>query len=280
VQADWARAARADPRTRILLARGTAQLIRHEPETQIAFVTPEHPGLPALDDSCLTLLGWFQGERAVLADLPAEVAVVPPGASFEELRGLLALLREEEARLLSYARALLVWRARHRFCGVCGAPTEPRNAGHLLVCSSSQCGSEVFPRIDPAIIVVVTAGSHVLLGRQPSWPAGRYSALAGFVDAGETLEEAVAREVEEETGVQVDSVHYFGSQPWPFPSSLMLGFHAQASRTVVRLDGELEDARWFDRTELQSSSTPILLPQPHTIARRLIDHWLQQTRPR
>jgi NAD+ diphosphatase len=180
----------------------------------------------------------------------------------------------DEAQLLAYARALLIWRARQRHCGVCGAPTLPRSAGHVLVCTNPACQSEFFPRIDPAIIVLVTDGSRALLGRQASWPAGRYSALAGFVEPGEGLEEAVAREVEEETGVRVRSTRYFASQPWPFPASLMLGFHAHASAGSIQLDGELQDARWFELEELRAAPT-ILLPPPHTIARRLLEAWFR-----
>lgn len=272
----WAAIARSDPQTRVLLARGTSFLVRHEPPTQISFLSPGQAPLPSLPDTQLTLLGWFEARRCLLAELPTEVPFEPTGAArFEELRPLLALLREDEARLLSYARALLVWRARHRHCGVCGSAAQVRNAGHLMVCSSPGCRTEFFPRIDPAIIVLVTTAAKALLGRQKSWPAGRYSALAGFVEPGETLEEAVAREVGEETGIRVESVRYFASQPWPFPASLMLGFHATAAEGAVQLDGELEDARWFERSQLQSPSGP-LLPQPHTIARQLIESWLQQ----
>lgn len=273
--ADWAASARSDPDTRVLLARGTSFWVRYQPRTEIRFLTAEQPPLPALPDSQLLLLGWFDGRRCLLAELPPELSFEPSEGGFEELRPLLAELREDEARLLSYARALLVWRARHRYCSVCGSPTQARNAGHLMVCRSPTCGAEFFPRIDPAIIVLVTAGTQALLGRQKSWPQGRYSALAGFVEPGETLEEAVVREVEEETGVHVEAVHYFASQPWPFPASLMLGFHATAVQSPVQLNGELEDARWFERSELQSSSGP-LLPPPHTIARQLIEHWLRQ----
>jgi NAD+ diphosphatase len=155
---------------------------------------------------------------------------------------------------------------------VCGAPTAPRSAGHALVCTSSECGAEFFPRIDPAIIVQVSDGEHALLGRQASWPAGRYSCLAGFVEAGESLEDAVTREVQEEAGVRVHSVSYRASQPWPFPSSIMLGFEAQATRGPVQLDGELEDARWFSAQELATSGATTLPPR-HTIARRLIEGW-------
>jgi NAD+ diphosphatase len=271
-QRHWAQAALADPHTRYLLSRGTAHLVRHEPHTHIAFLAPEAIAALPIDESQLTLLGWFQGRRCVLIDLPESLPFEMPGTAFEELRPLLPQVPDEEAHLLAYARALLVWRSRHRYCGVCGSPTTPRSAGHALTCTSSSCGAELFPRIDPAIIVLVTDGSHALLGRQASWPPGRYSTLAGFVEAGESLEEAVVREVREETGAQVSSARYFASQPWPFPASLMLGFHAQAPQAQIHLDGELEDARWFERAQLQSGA--VMLPPPHTIARRLIEAWL------
>ncbi len=272
---DWVRAARADPGTRFLVSRGTSHLVRRDPQVEIVFLAAGDLALGAIDDADLVLLGWFRGERCVLVDLPPERSLSVPGAVYEELRALLPLLGEDQAQLLSYARALGVWRARHRHCGVCGAPTRPRSAGHVLACSDAACAAEFFPRIDPAIIVLVTDGARALLGRQKSWPAGRYSALAGFVEPGESLEDAVVREVEEETGTRVERVRYFASQPWPFPASLMLGFHAQARQGPVRLDGELEDARWFDRQELQPAAT-VLLPPPYTIARRLIDAWSQE----
>ena len=132
--------------------------------------------------------------------------------------------------LLAYARALSIWRSRHRYCGACGAPLVAVRAGHALRCTNGACAQESFPRIDPAIIVLVCDGERALLGRQASWPPGRYSTLAGFVEPGESLEDAVAREVFEETGVPVHDVRYHSSQPWPFPSSLMVGFQASACR--------------------------------------------------
>ncbi|MGA2563024.1 MAG: NAD(+) diphosphatase [Steroidobacteraceae bacterium] len=269
----WAQEARADPHTRYLICQGTAHLVRGEPDSSIALLSAAQAHIDTIDDSRLLLLGWYEGERCVLVDLPADAAFACPGATFEELRPLLPVLSEAQAQLLSVARALVIWRARQRHCGVCAAPTEPRNAGHMLACTG--CGAEFFPRIDPAIIVLVTDGTKALLGRQASWPAGRYSALAGFVEPGESLEQAVAREVEEESGVQITEARYFASQPWPFPASLMLGFHARASAGPVRLDGELEDARWFELGQLRSDST-VLLPPAHTIARRLIEAWFAQ----
>src|SRR6185437_16130445 len=271
---DWADAARADAQTQYVVARGTRHLVRAEPQTGIAFVQPGSPLLSQVGETRQLLLGWFRGRRCVLLDLPEELSFEPPGTRYEELRPLLGVLPQEEAQLLTMVRALVIWRARHRHCGVCGAPTASRSAGHLLACTSSSCGAEFYPRIEPAIIVLVTDGRRALLGRQSSWPPGRYSTLAGFVEPGETLEQAVAREVSEETGAQVRSTRYFASQPWPFPASLMLGFHAHASEGPIQRDGELEDARWFDAEELRSPARP-LLPPPHTIAHRLIEAWLE-----
>jgi NAD+ diphosphatase len=269
-QSGWAREAREDPNTRFLIGQGTAILVTREPGASIALLDREQAGLSGIDDSRLVLLGWFNGARCVLVDLPAEYTFAPDNTYYEELRPLLPLISAEEAQLLTLARALLYWRGRARHCGVCGAPTAARSAGFVLVCT--RCATEFFPRIDPAIIVLVTDGPKALLGRQASWPAGRYSTLAGFVEPGENLEEAVAREVEEETGTRITEARYFASQPWPFPASLMLGFHAMASVGPIHLDGELEDARWFELDELRGSPQ-VLLPPPYTIARRLIEAW-------
>lgn len=273
MEPDWAQAALSDPDTRFLVSRGTTQLVQREPDTRIAFLDAAHTLLAGVEPSQLVLLGWFHGQRCVLLELAPDSQVSVPGASFEELRSVVGELAEDQAQLLIYARALVVWRSRHRHCGACGAPTVPRSAGHVLACT--RCGTEFFPRIDPAVIVLVSDARRALLGRQRSWAPGRYSALAGFVEAGETLEDAVAREVAEETGVQVTRMRYFASQAWPFPASLMLGFHAHAREAPVQLDGELEDARWFDLEQLRGAEEA-LLPPPYTIARRLIDAWVQE----
>jgi NAD+ diphosphatase len=167
---------------------------------------------------------------------------------------------------------MIAWRRRHRYCGTCGATTYAAKSGHVLVCSDPACRSEQFPRIDPAIIVLVSDGDRALLGRQANWPLGRYSTIAGFVEPGESLEDAVAREVMEETGIEVDRIDYHSSQPWPFPASLMLGFMAHAVTSQIHLrDQELEDARWFSRAEL--AATDALLPPQQSISFRLIEHW-------
>lgn len=274
--AGWLEAALADPATLFMLARGTAQLLYTKPEPRIAFVTREHPALRDVGERNFVLLGWFQGARSVLVELEADEPLeVPEGATFEELRPLTPLLRGDEAGLLAYARALTIWRSRHRFCGVCGAATVPVRSGHVMQCTNPVCQHEMFPRIDPAIIVLVTDGERALLGRQASWPKGRYSTIAGFVEPGESLEDAVAREVMEETAVQITGARYHSSQPWPFPSSLMVGFHATAEYgSPVRVSGELEDAAWFTREQIESGGT--MVPPAHAISYRLISAWLKR----
>jgi NAD+ diphosphatase len=221
----------------------------------------------------LILLGRFGGASVFAYEI--ESAGPPPtpgGTRFEDLRHIASLLPADEAGLLGYARAMVSWRKGHRFCGTCGARTEPTKGGHVLECSNPGCRGEQFPRIDPAIIVLVSDGERALLGRQASWPAGRYSTIAGFVEPGESLEDAVAREVLEETGIEVDAIAYHSSQPWPFPASLMLGFTAHAATREVHLrDQELEDARWFTREQVRSG-TP-LLPPIQSISFSLIEHW-------
>jgi NAD+ diphosphatase len=271
----WIAAAREDPATRYLIGQGTTHLLLAGPEPHVAFLTNEARLLETVQPERLVLLGWFQGARCVFADLPAGAALeLPTGTSLEELRPLTSVLAAEEAGLLAYARALGIWRARHRHCGVCGAVTAPTHAGHCLTCTNAACAQQYFPRIDPAIIVLVSDGERALLGRQSSWPPRRYSTIAGFVEPGESLEDAVAREVAEETGVAVTGVHYHSSQPWPFPSSVMLGFVASAAAgSPVRLSGELEDARWFTRAQVNSGEA--LAPPTQSISWRLIETWLK-----
>jgi NAD+ diphosphatase len=174
---------------------------------------------------------------------------------------------------------LLNWHRHHRHCANCGAPTSVTAGGIIRVCD--RCGMQHHPRTDPVVIMLVTHGDRVLLGRQATWPAGRYSALAGFVEPGESLEQAVAREVREEAGVEVGEPAYIASQPWPFPTSLMLGFTAPwRSGEPRRIDAELEDVRWFERAEVAAAARgeggPPGLPPRFAIARRLLEHWLQR----
>jgi NAD+ diphosphatase len=203
----------------------------------------------------------------------------------EPRRGRPAGLREaatelpaEEAALAAYAGSLLAWHRRHRFCANCGKPTRHADGGHERHCE--HCDAHHFPRTDPVVIVRVVDGERLLLGRQASWPEGRFSVLAGFVEPGETLEEAVRREVREESSVELGEVGYVASQPWPFPSSLMIGFHAVANGGAEPRprDGELSEVRWFGRAEVEAAaagSGGVRLPPPYSISRRLIDGWLE-----
>ncbi|GIX34787.1 MAG: NADH pyrophosphatase [Lysobacteraceae bacterium] len=212
---------------------------------------------------------WF----AVVQDEPALATVRRVG-----LREAAPGLDPFEAGLFAYARALLLWHARARFCGACGAPTEVRRGGHLRVCTAAACGVEHYPRIDPAIIVLVRHAHRALLGRAAHWPERRYSTLAGFVEPGESLEDALRREVHEEAGVRVGRCVYHSSQPWPFPASLMVGYHAWAETAELRVGEELADARWFEAAELLSEvrAEAIVLPPPVAISFRLILDWLEE----
>lgn len=278
---EWHTEALADVETVCLIARGTTQLLHVDgEEARIAFLAHDHPIVRATNELQRVLLGWYRGARCVLVELPPaeeQPLPLPANARFEELRPKVRALEEPEAALLAYARALAIWRARTRYCGVCGAPAVPRSAGHVMRCSNERCAQEFFPRLDPAIIVLVTDGERALLGRQADWPAGRYSTVAGFVEPGESLEDAVVREVMEETGVGVQGARYQSSQPWPFPSSLMIGFRALAQPgSAVCVGRELEDARWFTPAEIAAGG---VMPTSHSISHRLIAEWMAE-RPR
>jgi NAD+ diphosphatase len=206
------------------------------------------------------------------------------GTAFVSLREVGPLLPIREASLLAYARGLLYWHTKSRFCGACGQPTIAEEGGHSRRCTGRECAAQHFPRTDPAVIMLVedAAGENVLLARQPRFPAGMFSTLAGFVEPGETLEEAVVREVDEEVGLKVSEVTYIASQPWPFPSSLMLGFLARASTVDIKRDAhELEDAQWFSRADIAAFETKgMFLPRGDSIARHLIEGWLAGKKPR
>jgi NAD+ diphosphatase len=270
----WLAAALTDPASCYVPVWHSRNLLRPAPVPAAVLLGRAALGGAAPQEAIL--LGRFRGAACFAVEFAtAEPPALVADAEFSDLRLVGGLLPPDEAGLLAYARAMVYWRARHRYCGACGAPTAAASAGHVMTCTRPGCGTEFFPRIDPAIIVLVTDGERALLGRQASWPPGRYSTIAGFVEPGESLEDAVAREVREETSVEVLEVEYHSSQPWPFPSSLMVGFRARAAATALACpDGELEDARWFSYADL-ASGTPAL-PPPQSISFRLIADWFER----
>ncbi|MCW2822023.1 MAG: hydrolase [Marmoricola sp.] len=270
----WLEERWADPSTRVLVISGTR--LRHA-NGRIAWVAPQEA-----PEGLRVLLGERDGVHyfAVVVD-PSRA----PGEREEwvVLRAIVQTLADQDivdAPLVLHAVGLAEWLWSTKHCPRCGGRLEARQAGHVLQCTS--CGKDQFPRSDPAVIMVVTDGEpgsadeRALLGRSPAWPQGRYSTLAGFVEPGETMEDAVRREVQEETGVVVGEVAYFGSQPWPLPASLMVGFTARATQTEIDVDGsEIEEAQWFTREEMraEAESGRLVLPGGVSISRSLIESW-------
>ena len=201
---------------------------------------------------------------------------------FETLHPRVSLLDADQAALLAYARGMALWHLNHIHCGRCGEITRSADGGHIRQCVNESCGHRMFPRTDPAVITLVVHpdGDKILLGRQSRWPEGMYSVVAGFVEPGESLEECVMREIKEETGIETTNVYYVASQPWPFPSSIMLGFTADAVTTNFNPDDdELDDIRWVDREalkdygEMSDGTSGPKLPNRYSIARMLIERW-------
>lgn len=273
--ADWLDGALRDDETRFVPVWGDHCLVGGDP---LQLVLLDHRQVePFLNDQNQTFLGLFRGKAAIAVAIDADgTAPFAELGEFQNLRFLGTVLPPDEANLAAHARGLVLWHGSQQFCGQCGSSARPNAGGNSRQCLNPDCGREIFPRVDPAIIVLVTHENRCLLGRQASWPEGRYSTIAGFVETGESLEDAVRREVFEETNIRVGKVRYHSSQPWPFPSSLMLGFVAEADpaveQTIQLNDGELEDARFFTRKELRSGFPK--LPFRISIARRLVDGFI------
>ena len=272
---DWLAAAWADPATRVLRLRdGRAAVVGEPPRLDL-------DGRPDLPADRRVFLGTFE-DIAYFAALEEGLDTGDEHAPrYLGLREVGARLPALDAGLVVHAVSLANWHATHTHCPRCGAVTVPENAGHTRRCPVD--GSEHYPRTDAAVIMLVLdADDRLLLGRQTTWPEGRFSTLAGFVEPGESLEAAVRREVHEECGIDIGRVTYLGSQPWPFPSSLMLGFSAQALTTEVhRHDGEIAEARWYTRDALLADiGTGRLHVSPSiSISRRLIEHWYGEPLP-
>ncbi|MBL4772365.1 MAG: NAD(+) diphosphatase [Alcanivoracaceae bacterium] len=197
------------------------------------------------------------------------------GEKFSSLRRYALKLNDELAHIALYSRGLDLWQRNRQYCPKCGTKNSIEMSGHKLLCKNNH---EQFPHIEPAIIVLVTHKEKCLLGRKAIWPKNAYSTLAGFVEPGETIEEAVKREVEEESNIRVHNVQYFGSQPWPFPASLMLAFTAEAENEDIKVDDELEDVQWFTRKQLQEMFKEgyVTISPRYTVAHNLIVDWLEQ----
>ena len=260
----WLAEARAAASTRVLHVRPPSQLLVAEGSCLACLEAPE--------GAELTFLGVDAVGSAIFA---CEYADESPDLTFEELRALAATVPGTEAAIAAHAVAMVCWHRRHRFCSACGGPTNVQEAGHSRRCPN--CGLQHFPRTDPAVIMLVTDGERAVLGRRPGAGA-RWSVLAGFVEPGETLEQAVAREVQEEVGLRVIHARYLASQPWPFPANLMLGFEARAEYGPIVLDDELEEARWFTRGELRDAlgERRMDVPASISIASHLIQAWLAE----
>ena len=289
---DWIAAKVREPSSRFLPLRGPAVLIAAGEEDDAAGSGTAGLGWlawgdlePNLSAAAVPLFLGLLESRAYFAmdlsqeDAAAAAAESRPGCRFEEVRSAAEnLLSSPEAGILAQGRAQVNWHNRHGYCSVCGQPTVVKRGGQKRECPA--CKAEHFPRTDPVVIMVVSDGDRCLLGQSRGRLAAmnRYSALAGFMDQGETIEEAVAREVMEEAGIRVKNVRYHSTQPWPFPSSLMIGCHAHAASADIAMDNEeMTDVRWFDRAEvlraLAGQSDKLALPGPIAIAHHLIKAW-------
>jgi len=261
--------------------RGTPERIAELAERDDARQLVWRDGLPEMDE--YGRLVWTQISDPVLflglnGDAPRFSPLAEAASQAFSVMPLLAQLDAADAPLFAAALSLVRWHSRHSYCANCGHQTDTVRGGWSRSCPI--CGAEHFPRVDPVAIMLIEHEGRLLLGRQPHYPEHRYSALAGFIEVGESIENAVAREVKEEAGIEVGDVHYVASQPWPFPSSLMIGCHAQALNGDLTIDrNELEDARWFTRDEVRQSlsggdNAPFHAPPPSAIARTLLEDWL------
>jgi NAD+ diphosphatase len=272
----------ADPRTRILALRDLRPLIRGGDSLALDWqeATPWRDQIDG--GATLILLGLADGRAHFAIDAAGAGAAPGPDRELPDVRALAPALATGEAAILAEARSLLDWHARHRFCAQCGSPTQAASAGWVRRCP--ECRVSHFPRTDPVVIMLAVRGKRALLGRNRRRPGARFSCLAGFVEPGETLEEAVRREVREEAGVRCGRVRYLAAQPWPFPSSLMIGFLAEALTEEITVDPEeLAEARWFTRHEIREmvaraaagpdDPAQVSLPPPIAIAHHICRRW-------
>lgn len=277
----WISEKLSDPDTLFVPVWRTKNLVRSvgQEKPEAVYISGEMAHTLRIEEGPWAFLGNLE-DRAVFAiDISATDDPVPllpeTLGTFVDLRSVGWGVDRPEASVLAHARGLMSWRQRHKFCSVCGNPCEVKSSGHVLQCTV--CNTQHFPRTDPAVIMLVHRGDRALLGHSTRFPTSTmYSTLAGFVEPGETLEEAVRREVLEESAIQVGDVHYHSSQPWPFPGNIMLGFYAEGLSEEITIDTEeLTDARWFSREQMRNCKLHgFALPRADSIARRLIEDWL------
>jgi NAD+ diphosphatase len=279
---DWLAAALKDPHTRIMLLRSGEVLSRPDRMEPI-WLGPQAMMLGKRKETLF--LGLDEAGHAVFAlDLPSrfnlEESPIAGLGAFADMRGLGATLSAQDANIAGTARAMFEWHHKHGFCAQCGAPSDPVEAGWKRICGD--CETQHFPRTDPVAIMLAVRGDMCLLGRQAQFPAGFWSCLAGFVEPGETVEDAARRELFEEAGIRAGAARYLFAQPWPFPSSLMVGLILEAETTDITVDAfELEDARWFTRDEaramLNRTHPTLFAPPPVAIAHHILKVWADES---
>lgn len=279
----WLEARLSDPSSRFILYSYDKPLMKVEPELDIACLEASHVADVLAAGAIWVFLGLLQDAAFFAIDLSDDQsAAFGSIGKFIDARGIAMQLDTSgndagRSAMIAQGRSMLDWHARHSFCAACGTPTTVAKAGYTRKCSG--CSAEHFPRTDPVVIMLATDGDRCLVGRQEGWPEGVYSALAGFMEPGETIEEAVRRELLEEAGITAGKVSYYACQPWPFPSSLMIGCFAEAVTTDIHMDGrELEDARWVDKNTMRSvlngdEGAPYGVPTRLAIAYHLVHRW-------
>ncbi len=268
-----------DENSRIIPVHTSNVLCDKSKQPQPVYLTHRNLLKPLDSVNSMIFLGVYDGTPYFAADIHSNESAADlsrqENAVFQDLKSVMSLLDDRDSELLTLARFMTFWHSRNQYCGKCGHKTTRSEAGHVRICTNEACNEHYFPSMDPAIIVLVSAGERCLLGRKKEWRKGMYSTLAGFVEPGETIEDAVAREIREEAGIAVDQIEYQHSQSWLFPSSLMLGFTARALEEEIIIDkNELEDACWFTRDEIKAN--PRILPYKVSIAYKLMTEWLNK----
>ncbi len=281
INEDWVKEKLLSPDT-LIIPLNNLKVLLTDDNSRAVFIAPEFFNDCLNSPEHFIFLGSIENKHYFCVDvdnikIPIDKFITL--GKFHELRLAAPIIAREYAGILAYARAMIYWHRNHIYCGACGYPTQIKLAGHKRICSNPKCTIEHFPRTDPAIIVLVSHEEKCLLARQPHWRKGQYATIAGFVEPGESLEQAVAREVFEETGIVLNKVWYRSSQPWPFPTAIMLGFRAESQNIEITLrDHELEDARWYGRDEIKEMlmDGSLKLSPKVSISFRLIEEWFDQ----